>query len=249
MSLPRFFAPDLPRAGTFDLDEDQSRHLSQVLRLSPGQEVVAFDGNGGEALCVIETCTRKSARLAIARRTDTDRELNCRLHLFVALPKGDRQKNLVESLVQLGVSGLHPLITQRSVAEPVDSALERLERQVIEASKQCGRNTLMRIGAPQALRAGNAMLEMNSIGTLKYVAHPYHHDQPLAATAGGWDSAKEIWGLIGPEGGLTEQEVQLLSSQGWQPVHLGTRILRVELAAIAMASVIGLRVANASGNN
>ncbi len=249
MSIPRFFASNLPSAGAFDLDEDQSKHLSQVLRLTPGQEVIAFDGNGGEAFCVIETRTRKSARLVIARRTDTDRELNCRLHLFVALPKGDRQKNLVESLVQLGVTGLHPLVTQRSVAEPVDSALDRLERQVIEASKQCGRNTLMQIGAPQILRVGNVMLEQNNIGTIKYVAHPYHHDHPLAAASAVWNAAKEIWGLIGPEGGLTEQEVQLLGSQGWRPVHLGTRILRVELAAIAMASLIGLQVTKATANS
>jgi 16S rRNA (uracil1498-N3)-methyltransferase len=151
----------------------------------------------------------------------------------VALPKGDRQKWLVEKLTELGVTALVPLVTERGVAQPTASAIARLERAVIEASKQCGRNRLMRIARPQAWAAWIAAVATNE-GTLRLIAHP--GGTPLASID---LKAPQLTQLaIGPEGGLTDAEVATATAARWQAVDLGPRILRVETAAVALAAVI-----------
>ncbi len=77
--------------------------LAEVLRLAPDDACIAFDGQGGEARCVVRQVSKRNVELEVLERTDTDRELPKRIVMIVALPKGDRQKALVDSLVQLGV--------------------------------------------------------------------------------------------------------------------------------------------------
>lgn len=238
MPWPRFYAQQLPEAGVFALDEIESHHLAQVLRLAVGQTVVAFDGCGGEAECLIIATRKKSVELQVVRRSDTSRELNRAIDMFVALPKGDRQKQLIESLVQLGVRSLCPLITERGVAQPVESAVVRLRRTVIDASKQCGRNRLMAIHPPaqvsELLAAGR--LEESA---LKWVAHPYGQAVSVPDFRRHSDVCLEpVCIVIGPEGGLTDDEVCQLNTHGWNRLSLGSRILRVETAAIYIASQI-----------
>jgi 16S rRNA (uracil1498-N3)-methyltransferase len=127
---------------------DEARHLARVMRAAVGDEVLLLDGSGVEFLARIDAIGKSQVVLEIIERRPIDRELPFRLTLAVALPKGERQKWLVEKATELGVTRLVPLITQRGVAQPVDAALARLRRGVIEASKQCGRNRLMEIAAP-----------------------------------------------------------------------------------------------------
>jgi 16S rRNA (uracil1498-N3)-methyltransferase len=143
------------------------------------------------------------------------------LTLAVALPKGDRQKWLVEKAVELGVVRIVPLVTERGVAQPVEQALRRLWRAVIEASKQCGRNRLLEIDEPQSWPL---FVERTAGEPRRLLAHP----TATATTA-----------AIGPEGGFTDEEVALAVVAGWQLVDLGPRILRVETAAILLAAVLG----------
>src|SRR5262249_62180235 len=116
------------------------------------------------------------AEIRIIERREIDRELPFELVVAVALPKGDRQRWLVEKLTELGVTTMVPLITERSVAQPNGSALERLNRAVIEAAKQCGRNRLMMIAQPQAwgdwISQSAIRNPQSEIETLRLVAHP-----------------------------------------------------------------------------
>jgi 16S rRNA (uracil1498-N3)-methyltransferase len=153
----------------------------------------------------------------------------------VSLPKGDRQKWLVEKLTELGATELVPLVTERGVAQPTDHALDRLERSVIEAAKQCGRNRLMRIAEPHpwgdwvASGAGASK-------SRRLVAHPM--GRPLAEIE--LTSPQPTMLAIGPEGGLAEAEIVAAEGAGWETVELGPRILRVETAAVALAAVVAL---------
>ena len=122
------------------------------MRAKAGTRVTLFDGSGWEFDAVVQRTGRSEVELAIAGRQEIDREARIAVTLGVALPKGDRQKWLVEKVVELGVARLVPLETERGVAQPVENALERLRRGVIEASKQCGRNRLMEIAEPRAWR-------------------------------------------------------------------------------------------------
>ncbi len=229
MAWPRFYCEHLPLAGSFSLDEDESRHASSVLRMAVGDTCLAFDGCGGEARCTIHSMSKRAVEVMIDTRVNTDRELRTPLHFCVALPKGDRQKTLIDFLVQLGVHTLQPLVSHRSVAQPVDSALARLRRGVIEASKQCGRNHLMKIDDPISIE--QLCQPSARSDSLRLVAHPYGEITSLKQLNLQIVKAPAITMLIGPEGGFTEDEVNSLRTSNWTAVGLGPRILRVEAAA------------------
>ena len=147
----------------------------------------------------------------------------------MALPKGDRQKWLVEKATELGVARLVPLVTERGVAQPGESTLQRLRRAVIEASKQCGRNRLMEIAAPQAW---HEFLAGHRDVPRRLVAQPGATARPMFQTC------EQTVAAVGPEGGLTDDELARAVAQGWQPIGLGPRTLRVETAALALAAIL-----------
>ena len=159
--------------------------------------------------------------------------------MAIALPKGDRQKTLVDAATELGVSRLIPILSERGVAQPTDNALERLRRQVIEACKQCGRNRLMDISEPMRLRDLPSVYAEPSI--LRMTAHPYDVTGPRQhLTCHLHGMARSCVLAVGPEGGFTDGEVSLLSEAGWKVVDLGPLVLRIEIAAIAaVAQVVG----------
>jgi 16S rRNA (uracil1498-N3)-methyltransferase len=195
-----------------------------------------FDGSGQEFTARIETIKRQAVELTIVERRNVSRELTFSLTLAVALPKGDRQKWLAEKATELGVRRLVPLISERGVAQPVESALERLRRSVIEASKQCGRNRLMEIGQP---RTAAELFADGSSDTVRLIADP--QGQPLRPCLEAGKTASgafppAVVAAIGPEGGFSPGELAAASAAGWQSASLGQRILRVETAAIAIAA-------------
>lgn len=230
MSPPRFLVSNLPASGRLSLDEAEARHASSVLRLGIGDAVVLFDGVGGEAMATVDEAHKRSLIVAIVNRTDTDRELPGGLEMLVALPKGDRQRTLIDGLVQYGVTKLTALETQRGVAELSANALQRLERAVVETSKQCGRNVLMSIGA--AISIGELAAQETQLDMLKLIAHPYGDTTPLSGIAR--QACARV--AVGPEGGFTDDECQTLSQAGWTPVRLGPRILRIEFASMFVAA-------------
>jgi len=224
----------------------EAHHLLHVMRASVGQAVTLFDGSGAEFTAQITKLSRSAIDLRVVERHEINRELPFALTVGVALPKGDRQKWLVEKLTELGVTTLVPLTSERGVAQPTAGALERLERSVIEAAKQCGRNRLMHITEPQEWSEwvkskeclGASVSEPPA--TLRLVAHPT--GKPLSSIADDAPSHQQrprpIQLAIGPEGGFTDAEITAALTAGWQTVSLGPRILRVETAAIALAAMI-----------
>lgn len=228
----RYFTEHPIEGGSVVLDGPEAHHLLHVMRARLGMEVVLFDGTGAEFVARVEKTARSSVELAVIDRKEVDRELPFVLTLGVSLPKGDRQKWLVEKSVELGLTRLVPLVTERSVAQPVDQALERLRRGIIEASKQCGRNKLMEIGEPQSWTEFVRDIEANAC---RWIAHPGGDTCSRLCPA----SADLLQGVlaVGPEGGFTEDEVALALSAGWQRIDLGPRILRVETAAVLMVGL------------
>jgi 16S rRNA (uracil1498-N3)-methyltransferase len=212
----------------------EAHHLIHVMRAKPGTRVVLFDGSGAEFTAEVCEVRRSEVGLAVLDRKQVDRELPLRLVLGVALPKGDRQKWLIEKAVELGVSQVVPLETTRSVAQPVEQALERLRRTVIEASKQCGRNRLMELSRSQTWEE---FIRSTADIAVRWVAHPGDTLEPAPRRDASTLTSVAL--AIGPEGGFSADELQMALDGGWRQVALGTRILRVETAAIFMvASVI-----------
>jgi 16S rRNA (uracil1498-N3)-methyltransferase len=245
----RFFV-DRPIAGDRAvLDGPEAHHLIHVMRARPGTRVVLFDGSGAEFPAEVRQLHRSEVELAVQSRELVDRELPLRLVLAVALPKGDRQKWLIEKAVELGVTQFVPLSTVRSVAQPAEQALARWRRSVIEASKQCGRNRLMELASPQNWEAFcGATVEV----PCRLMAHPTgpqagpeDSGTPAVAIARlNWTARPDAAVLaIGPEGGFSPQEAVQAVAAGWQRVDLGPRILRVETAALVLAAGVIQRAA------
>jgi 16S rRNA (uracil1498-N3)-methyltransferase len=224
----RFFLASPPAAGRAVLTGDEARHLARVLRAAVGDEVTLFDGRGRSWPARVRAIGRDTVEF----ETDEPRVEAAggpRLTLAVALPKGERQKWLVEKLTELGVARLVPLITERGVAEATASAVARLERGVIEASKQCGRDTLMEIGEPASVAAVVAAAPATAIGL---VADP--RGGPLDPS--GWPEQAELIGLVGPEGGFSSAELAVADAAGWPRITLGHYVLRIETAGVALAA-------------
>ena len=198
-----------------------------------GDRVTVFDGSGAEFDAEISKCGRADVELRILGRREVDRELPFELVVGVSLPKGDRQKWLVEKLTELGVTKLVPLETERGVAQPTPGALDRLRRSTIEAAKQCGRNRLMTIATPQPWEE-YATAQPSDSKSRRLVAH--FGGAPLTVSSLAEAALTEL--AVGPEGGFTEDEIAAALAAGWRIVDLGPRILRVETAAVALAAVV-----------
>jgi 16S rRNA (uracil1498-N3)-methyltransferase len=228
-----------PIAGTrITLDDSEAHHLLHVMRAAVNNQVTVFDGSGAEFTAVVEKLGRSAVDLKIVARHEVSRELPFTLTVGVSLPKGDRQKWLVEKLTELGVNALVPVITDRGVAQPTVAAIERLKRTVIEASKQCGRNLLMQIADPQRWNQWIAPVGVANQEPLerRLVAHP----GGTALSQVDISTPVRTQLAVGPEGGLTDAEIEIAVGAGWQMVELGARILRVDTAAVALCAAISL---------
>jgi 16S rRNA (uracil1498-N3)-methyltransferase len=240
----RYFADSPITDEKVCLSGSEAHHLIHVMRARRGTEAILFDGSGFEFLANVERVGRSDVEFVVLSRRENDKELPFVLTLCVALPKSDRQKWLIEKAVELGVGRLIPLKTERGVSQPVQHALERLRRTVIEASKQCGRNRLMQIGEPMEWPE---LIENTRIQPFRLIAHPggtnFSADMSshLVHLTDNEMPPQELFVSVGPEGGFTDEEVELATKAGWQTVNLGPRILRIETAALLLAGMVAQR--------
>lgn len=220
------------------IDGQEAHHLLHVLRIQPGDPLTLFDGSGHEFLCEVRECRRSEVILQVEQQAVVDRELPIILELGVALPKGDRSRWLVEKCVELGVSRLVPLATEFCDLKAKGESRKKLNRYVVEASKQCGRNKLMEIEELTAFEDWARDAPQESIAQL--IAHPggepFHSDE--FCQAGELSGAGAVRLAVGPEGGFSESEIKLAQELGWRVVDLGPRILRVETAALKLVASI-----------
>lgn len=231
----RFYLAGPIDGNVVTLDGSEAHHFLHVLRGKAGDSITLFDGLGEELVARATKVARGTVELEITKRQAISRELPVELVVGVALPKGDRQKWLMEKLTELGVGQVVPLETARGVAQPTEQALARLTRSVVEASKQCGRNRLMEVRPAESLEAylsrGNGENRWRLFADTEATA-----GQSLLPPSTG----TEVWIAVGPEGGWTDDERQLAKQHGWQSTLLGDRTLRVETAAVALAAWAGL---------
>lgn len=227
-SLPRLFTRQpLSNGASVALDARQTNYLGNVLRLGPGDELLLFDGQSGEWLGRIAEAKRKMMVLAVGERT-RDAEQLPDVWLAFAPVKRTQTDWLIEKATELGVASLHPVITNRTIAERV--RIERLEAIAIEAAEQCGRTRLPAIAHPVSLKE---LLALRDPKRPLYFAD----EQGGNPAAGSFTSGAALI-LTGPEGGFTDDERQLIrAAPNVLPISLGPRILRAETAALASLSV------------
>jgi 16S rRNA (uracil1498-N3)-methyltransferase len=219
--------------GPVVLQGAEAHHLAVVCRLRPGDAVCLFNGDGRQYPARIEEVGKRAVTLDVIAVENPARELPFRLEVAAPLPKGDRAQFLLEKLTELGVTTFTPLQTARSVVHPRETKLDKLQRHVIEASKQCGRNVLLQV---QPLVEWGEYCHSADLPKRRILGHPGG-----ASKRGDADNTpgRDTLLAVGPEGGFTEEEVALAREAGWRLLDLGPRILRIETAAIALAVLFG----------
>ncbi len=215
------------------LDADQVRHARRVLRLSDGDEVELLDGHGRVALATLVGDDPRAANCLLTS-IEHRPQLSPLIELASAIPKGPRGDAMISDLSQLGVDRLIPLITRRSIVDPRDSKLERFAVAAAESAKQSGRAWFMRIDAVMPFAE---VLQCDA--GLKLVADPYA--QPLAGLAERLNATSSVRVLIGPEGGLTAEELVAAVDAGFTPWRFSPNVLRVETAAAAAVAILRAR--------
>jgi 16S rRNA (uracil1498-N3)-methyltransferase len=211
--------------GPVVLQGPEAHHLAAVRRVRPGDRVFLFNGDGREYTALVQALARRSVTLQVVAVETPERETGFRLEVAAPLPKGDRAQFLVEKLTELGATRFVPLQTARSVIQPREARLEKLIRYAIEASKQCGRNTLLQIESPADWAAYCCR---GDLPQAKILAHS-------GGQKGAWRTGQDVALAVGPEGGMTEVEIEQAQEAGWRLVSLGSRTLRIETAALVLA--------------
>ena len=234
--MPRFHISQPLAVGQLLALPDTVAHHIQVLRLAQGELITLFNGEGGEYSATLTQIERRSATVEIKAHHARDVELPFAITLAQALPEGTKMDWIIEKAIELGVSGFQPLAAQRCV---VRLSAERAEKKmghwrgIIEsASEQSGRNRLARLAPLQDYKQWITQQDMHRRVILTPRAQQSlpdwaRHQGPQAVTL-----------VIGPEGGLSEQEEELALRHGALPLSIGPRILRTETAALAAVGAL-----------
>ena len=238
MTLRRFYAPsENIKNETVTLDFEQTRHLRDVLRLRQAEKVQAFDGEGNEFFCEIETIEKKQTLLTVIKKiSPTAPESGLDLTLAVALLKGEKFDLVVQKAVELGAVKLLPINTKRADAKFADAEkkLERWRKIVVDATKQCGRAKLMQIEKPAEFNEFIKHSAPRRLGGENLV---------LFAERGGKSFStikqnQKMTAVIGSEGGWEDAEIEAARENDFQIVTLSGRVLRAETAAISIAAIL-----------
>ena len=240
----RYYVPELMSCdGVVSLPDDEAMHAVRVMRVGVGDPLELFDGKGNQATGEVSQASKRHCVCRIDVPVAVDREPSRRLTFAIAIPKPDRAKEMVERLTELGVDQIQPIVFERTQRGPTDSLIGKLERVVIEACKQSGRNQLMPILPTMTFRNWitqhrEQLSFVNTAGATPihaWVAMP--GGKPMRVER---ESARttDYLAVIGPEGGLTETELQDCLDGSIEAIDLGKRILRIETAACVVAARI-----------
>ncbi|MGD8556401.1 MAG: 16S rRNA (uracil(1498)-N(3))-methyltransferase [Chromatiales bacterium] len=235
MRIPRIYqAGELATEDDCEIKGQQAHHLLKVLRCRSGDPVTLFNGDGSNYAGIILSTSRNSLRVRIGTRSDPQNESPLMIHLGIPLAKGQRMDYAIQKAVELGVAGITPLTTTRTVvkldSKRLEGKYEHWRQVIIAACEQCGRARVPPLSPVQALEAWartarfGIMLDPGEACSLSELE----------------SAAMDVHLVAGPEGGLTTGETAMLRERGFHAVTLGPRVLRTETAPVAALAALQL---------
>jgi 16S rRNA (uracil1498-N3)-methyltransferase len=232
MTTRRFYAPpENFSTGHVSLDEGETRHLRDVLRLKIGDAVNVFDGAGNEFECRVDSIAKRSASLSVNSKVEaTAPESKLDLTICAAILKGDKTDFAVQKLVELGVNRFVPMLTGRCDVKIKDATkrVDRWRKIAFEAAKQCGRVKLMTIGDVEDLETAIRSKAQGKILFSERDGETFNiKSAPASLTA-----------FLGPEGGWDDAELNLAKELNIPIFTLHGRIMKADTAAIAISAVL-----------
>lgn len=236
MRIPRIFIDtELNENTTLALPDSSFQHLCKVLRLKSDHPIRVFNGKGGQfnaTLCDVE---KRSANIRIAGFEALNNESPIQVTIGQTLSRGERMDYAIQKAVEAGVYAIQPLFSERCEVKLQDSRAEKRlqhwQQVAISATEQCGRGIVPIVCAP--LELSDWIVNCNEM--LKLTLH-HHSAKPIRHFER--PTNNRVCLLIGPEGGLSRDEVQLAENNGFNAISLGPRVLRTETAPVVALSVI-----------
>ena len=243
MTLALFLLDELPRDEEFTLTGDEGRHAARVQRLGVGERLLVSDGQGGAAECEVTSVLSDGLALKVLERRAL-LEPSPRLVVVQALPKGDRGERAVETMTELGVDEIVPWSASRSVVQwqgergaKSQSKWQRTAREAAKQSRRAWVPTVSPLASTTAVArriagAAGLVLHESQTATMEYVS--------IAAVP--VPTAGDIIVIVGPEGGVSEDELAVFASAGATAVRLGDPVLRTSTAGAAALVALSLRL-------
>ncbi len=238
MRIPRIYHPHpITQLGSLNLDDDAANHIGRVLRMKEGQQVLLFDGSGAEFPAVIIESGKKQVVVDITERVERSSESPLDLHLGQVISRGDKMEFTIQKSVELGVNTITPLLSERCGIKldekRFEKKLQQWQKIAISACEQCGRNVVPVIRPVMQLEQWCAepseALKLNLHPRAKYSINTL--PEPI----------NKVRLLIGPEGGLSEQEIDMTTEYNFEETLLGPRVLRTETAALTAITALQVR--------
>lgn len=234
MRIPRIYTQaELVSGSVIQLEESASHHLSKVLRMQAGRELILFNGKGGEYTASIQEVGKKQVSVSVTDFASENRQSPLQLELAIGISRGERFEWVLQKATELGVTKITPLITERTevkvTGDRQEKIMERWQQILISACEQCQRNLLPELSPPQHIGAWLGHV----VSDLRFVLH--HRD---SKTLPADQQPQSIALLIGPEGGLSESEIAQAQHKNFNALTLGPRVLRTETAPIAAISLV-----------
>ena len=236
--MNRFYVPFHAGLKNIWIDSSESHHIIHVKRLKIGDNIIVFNGTGDEFEAEIEDIEGNRVKVRINQKRTISKENIIGIDIAFAIPKGKRSHLLIQKCAELGVHKLIPVNYARSVVKLKDDCsvkIEKWQKIAIEASKQCGRNTITEISDVVDF---DKMLNAADSYDLPLFACSQSDSNNLKNTLQEHPKPNNILSLIGPEGGFTSNEIEMAKRAGCKFVSLGSQILRIETAAIAVSAIL-----------
>jgi 16S rRNA (uracil1498-N3)-methyltransferase len=247
MTRRRFYAPTAAFAAdekSATLSAEETRHARDVLRLQSGDEIFVFDGAGREFQCVVQAINRDSIELEVITEVEPARpESTLDLTLAIALLKGEKFDLVIQKTTELGVKRIVPLDTERADVrlrgnDAGQKRVSRWRRIALESAKQTGRAYVPEIAAPVTFKS---LAEADSGRPTKVTRLMFSErgGKSLAVATNNFaQHSARIIAAVGPEGGWTDDEIELARAGDWEIVTLGGRTLRAETAGITVVALL-----------
>lgn len=230
MRIPRIYTDSpLSEGNHADLDENAAQHVGRVLRMQPGQELKLFNNDGQDYPATITHAGKKRVEVLVGTPEANHTESALQITLGQTLSKGDRMDYAVQKAVEMGVTCIVPLTTERCEVklkgDREDKRLRHWQSVAVSAAEQCGRARVPEILPVMTVAQ---WLAHSRSAHLRLVLH-HRTEQSLESMA----KPGQVALMIGPEGGLTADEIAQAEKEGFLPVALGPRVLRTETAPVA----------------
>jgi 16S rRNA (uracil1498-N3)-methyltransferase len=238
MRLTRLYDPQsLALHQTIELDLFAAKHIALVLRAQVGDEVIVFNGTGGEYRGCIQGIKKQKVFVALGHFDSREVESSLKTHLIQVISSADKMDYTLQKATELGVTEVTPVFAERG-HKKLDAARsqkrdEHWRRVIISACEQCGRNILPQLNSVLSLE--NCLEGVRS--SLRFVAD-HRAEKSLKEYAAQINTSSELSILIGAEGGLSEFDIDVAKRFEFQSLRLGPRVLRTETAAVAALSLL-----------